>query len=48
MLVNASAVGYYGDRHDEVLTEQSCAGVDFLGRLAARWEDEARLAAANE
>ncbi len=47
VLVNASAVGYYGDRHDEVLTEQSSPGTDFLGRLGARWEEEARLAASD-
>ena len=47
VLVNASAVGYYGSRGDEVLTESSPPGDDFLGRLALRWEDEARRAVAS-
>ena len=38
-LVNASAVGFYGDRGDEVLTEQSPAGRDFLAGVVTRWEE---------
>lgn len=37
-LVNGSAVGFYGDRGDEVLTESSAGGYDFLSRVVARWE----------
>jgi uncharacterized protein len=40
-LVSASAIGYYGNRGDEVLTEESKAGDDFLARLALEWEAEA-------
>jgi hypothetical protein len=44
VLVNASAVGYYGSRGDEVLTESSEPGVDFFGRLCVEWECSARKA----
>ena len=40
-LVSASAIGYYGNRGDEVLTEESKPGDDFLARLAQEWEAEA-------
>ncbi len=45
VLVNASAVGYYGDRGDEVLAEDAAAGTDFLAGVCAAWEAEARKAA---
>jgi uncharacterized protein (TIGR01777 family) len=45
LLVNASAVGYYGSRGDEILTEQSAPGSDFLARLTRDWEAEAARAA---
>jgi uncharacterized protein len=38
-LVNASAVGFYGDRGDEVLTEESAPGQDFLAGVVTRWEE---------
>lgn len=40
-LVSASAIGYYGNRGDEVLTEESKPGEEFLARLAQEWEAEA-------
>ena len=40
-LVSASAIGYYGNRGDEVLTEESKAGDDFLARVCWEWEAEA-------
>jgi uncharacterized protein len=44
-LVNASAVGYYGDRGDEVLTETSANGTGFLAELCRQWEDATAPAA---
>jgi len=41
VLVNASAVGYYGSREDEELNESSGAGDGFLARLARTWEGAA-------
>jgi uncharacterized protein (TIGR01777 family) len=36
--VSGSAVGYYGDRGDEILTEESVPGDNFLARLCRDWE----------
>lgn len=38
VLVSGSAVGYYGDRGEEILTEQSSVGSDFAAKVAQRWE----------
>lgn len=46
VLVSASAVGYYGNRGDEILTERSEVGRGFLAGLASEWEAEARGAEA--
>jgi uncharacterized protein (TIGR01777 family) len=40
-IVSASAIGYYGNCGDELLTEASKPGADFLARLALEWEAEA-------
>jgi len=44
VLISASAVGYYGSRGDEILTESAQPADDFLGRVAAAWEEEAQAA----
>src|SRR2546422_586166 len=44
-LIAASAIGYYGDRGDEVLTEESAPGVDWLARMTREWEAAAEPAA---
>lgn len=47
VLVSSSAVGVYGDRGDEELTEESAAGDDFLAEVCLAWEaaaDPARAA----
>lgn len=41
VLVSASAIGYYGDRGSEVLTEESPPGEDFLAHVCRLWEAEA-------
>ena len=46
VLVSASAIGYYGDRGDEVLTERAPSGSDFLAGICAEWERSAHLAGA--
>jgi uncharacterized protein (TIGR01777 family) len=38
VLLAASAIGYYGDRGDEELTEQSSPGEDFLAQVTRDWE----------
>jgi uncharacterized protein (TIGR01777 family) len=45
--VSASAVGYYGPRGDEIVTEASPPGSDFLSALCAEWEGEALKAEAH-
>jgi uncharacterized protein len=44
-LISSSAIGYYGPHGEEPLDEESPAGGDFLARLCAEWENEARRAA---
>jgi uncharacterized protein (TIGR01777 family) len=41
VLLSASAIGYYGNRGDDPVTEKSEPGTDFLAELAKEWEKEA-------
>lgn len=38
LLINASAIGFYGSRGDEILTEESRPGDDFLAEVTRDWE----------
>lgn len=42
--VSSSAVGYYGDRGDELLNERSGCGEGFLAEVVRKWEDAAHPA----
>jgi uncharacterized protein len=46
VLVNSSAIGYYGAHGAEPIDEEAPAGADFLAQVCAAWETEARAAAA--
>jgi uncharacterized protein len=43
-LLNASAVGYYGPHGDEIITENTPSGNDFLSSVCRDWEEEAKRA----
>jgi uncharacterized protein len=45
IFISASAIGFYGNRNDEILTEESKKGVGFFPDVCDEWEDEARQAA---
>jgi uncharacterized protein (TIGR01777 family) len=45
VLVSASAIGFYGNRGDEVLREESLSGSDFLSSVCRDWEAATRPAA---
>lgn len=41
LLISASAVGFYGDRQDDMITETSAPGNDFLAEAVKQWEGAA-------
>ena len=45
VFISASAVGYYGDRGDEILREDSGSGEGFAAEICRQWEAAARPAA---
>ena len=44
ILVSASAIGFYGNRNDEILTEDSPKGVGFFPEVCDEWEKESQKA----
>lgn len=44
VFISGSAIGFYGDRGDEQLTESSAAGKTFLAEVCKEWEAESRRA----
>ena len=44
ILISASAIGYYGDRGDELLSETAAPGDDFFAEVCSHWEAEATQA----
>jgi uncharacterized protein (TIGR01777 family) len=42
--ISASAIGYYGNRGDEVLTEKSSPGSGFLAEVCVQWENATKVA----
>jgi len=42
VVVQASAIGYYGSRSDEILDETSDPGEGFLSEVAVKWEDSTK------
>lgn len=47
-VISASAVGFYGDRGDEVLDESSEAGQSFLAEVCQVWESEVKKLSGNQ
>lgn len=39
IFMNASAIGFYGERGEDIVDEESVAGEDFVSKLAVQWED---------
>lgn len=44
VFISSSAVGYYGDRDDELLTEESEPGTGFLAEVCQQWEEATKPA----
>lgn len=45
IFIGASAIGFYGNRGDEILTEESAMGEGFFPEVCAEWEEESQKAA---
>lgn len=46
VFLSASAIGYYGDRPDDLMTEDCLPGDDFISDVCTQWEESAGQAAA--
>ncbi len=44
LLINSSAIGYYGPRGDEAVVEETEPGNDFVSQVCVEWEEEAQKA----
>lgn len=44
VLISASAIGYYGNRGDEILTESSSGGEGYMAEVCQKWEEAAEPA----
>ena len=44
IFISASAIGFYGNRGDEILTEKSAAGEGFFPEVCTEWENESEKA----
>ncbi len=44
IVISASAIGFYGNRGDEILTEESAKGIGFFPDVCDEWENEVREA----
>ena len=42
LVISASAIGYYGNRGDQAMTEEDAPGGDFVSRISIDWEYETR------
>ena len=43
LFISASAIGFYGDRSDEIMDEDSFRGSGYLCNVCDKWEEEARI-----
>lgn len=48
VMISASASGYYGDQGDELLTESSPAGQDFLAEVCQQWEEASQAVTSSD
>ena len=42
LFINASAIGFYGERGEKIVDESSKVGIDFVSKLANKWEESSQ------